>query len=310
LSKQTPQVEDGFVRIASELYDAILLADFSKRELLVLMAIIRKTYGFNKKTDDLTNTMLAAMTGLDRANVSRAIDSLQERGVITVASGHFGKVLGVQKNYRTWAAETPAKYDAKTARNDAKLAHAETASPCQNDTPSEDAKTASTPCQIGTRMMPKRHPDDAKTAHTIDNPNRQPQKTTPIGSVVAIAPTVQPPVSAATWDAYSTAYERRYGIQPVRNAQVNAQLANLVKRIGGDDAPHVAAWYVGHNASWYVTKGHTVAALLADAEKLRTEWATNRRITNTSAKQADRTQANGDVWQKLIREREEANGQF
>jgi len=41
----------------------------------------------------------------------------------------------------------------------------------------------------------------------------------------------------ATWKAYSAAYLRTYGAEPVRNAKVNGQLANVVDRIGGDDAP-------------------------------------------------------------------------
>jgi hypothetical protein len=43
-----------------------------------------------------------------------------------------------------------------------------------------------------------------------------------------------------------------------------------------------------------------------DAEKLRTEWATGNRMTATQADQADKTQTNGDVFGKLIREAQDA----
>ena len=47
----SPQCENGHVRIADELYEAILKADFSKRELLVVLTVIRKTYGYRKTMD-------------------------------------------------------------------------------------------------------------------------------------------------------------------------------------------------------------------------------------------------------------------
>lgn len=87
------------------------------------------------------------------------------------------------------------------------------------------------------------------------------------------APPKAPPATGAVWDAYRDAFVRRYGQEPVRNARVNAQLAQLVGRIGAAEAPAVAAFYVGHNGRFYVEKCHGVGYLLADAEKLRTEWA-------------------------------------
>lgn len=138
-----------------------------------------------------------------------------------------------------------------------------------------------------------------ETGHTIDNSNRQSQKTTPKDSATG--------VTVATWRAYSAAYQNRYGTAPIRNQKVNGQLAQLVKRLGAEEAPPVAAFYVSHNAAWYVKRGHSVDALLADAEKLRTEWATSRQITDTAARESDTRQAQGDVWHKLLEEAE-ANG--
>lgn len=126
------------------------------------------------------------------------------------------------------------------------------------------------------------------------------------GSRVASLAVPTASLTSEVWGAYCQAYADRYGTEPTRNATVNAQLAQVVKRLGAEESPHVAAWYVGHNAAYYVQRGHSVAALLSDCEKLRTEWATGNRITATKARQLDKTQANGDVWQKLIAEAEEA----
>lgn len=86
------------------------------------------------------------------------------------------------------------------------------------------------------------------------------------------------PDTAPTWEAYTQAFQKLYRTPPVRNATVNAQMLQFVKRVGADEAPAVAAFYVGHKARWYVEKGHAVAQLLADAEKLRTEWASGRTV--------------------------------
>lgn len=97
---------------------------------------------------------------------------------------------------------------------------------------------------------------------------------------------------AETWKSYANAYYSRYGADPVRNAKTSGMITQLVDRLGKDDAPHVAAFYVHHNNGYYVGNGHSVGALLRDAEKLRTEWATGRSMTQTIAKNTDRTASN------------------
>lgn len=118
------------------------------------------------------------------------------------------------------------------------------------------------------------------------------------------------PETGELWNSYSTAYQGRYGAPPVRNAKVNAQLANLIKRLGSDEAPGVAAWYVSSNNRYYVQKRHAVDCLLADAEGLRTEWATRRRVTETGAREADRLQTSGDMWGRIMEQAqaEQENG--
>ena len=114
------------------------------------------------------------------------------------------------------------------------------------------------------------------------------------------------------WQAYSSAYSARYGVIPVRNAKVNSELAGLLKRIGHDEAPKVAAFYLTHARALYLSAKHPTNLLLRDAEGLRTEWATGRRVTETSAKQGDRTAALGEAFAPLIQaaEDKERKGKF
>jgi hypothetical protein len=93
----------------------------------------------------------------------------------------------------------------------------------------------------------------------------------------------EPSATGAVWEAYRSSYCERYGVDPVRNAQVNGQLAQVVAKLGAGEAPSVAAHYLGHRDAFYVKSGHSVGMLLRDAEKLRMEWATGRRIAAPSS---------------------------
>lgn len=103
-----------------------------------------------------------------------------------------------------------------------------------------------------------------------------------------------------TWAAYATAYAERYGIDPVRNAKVNTQVVQFCKRVPHDEAPHIAAFFAKHNGAFYVGRGHLFGNLLADAEKLRTEWATGRVMTTATARQIDGTQSNLNAIEQAV----------
>lgn len=94
----------------------------------------------------------------------------------------------------------------------------------------------------------------------------------------------EPPPTSATWEAYSGAYKQRYHVDPTRNATVNGQLANFIKRVPAEEAPAIAAFYVEHNHGLYLNSGHAIGLLLRDAEKLRTEWLTGKRITRNTVR--------------------------
>ncbi len=97
-----PQTEDGFTRIANELLEAITLHKFSKREYKVVLSVIRKTYGFNKKADDMSLSQISDLTGLDRSNICRTVNSLTAKKVLSKRQGKYGQVIGLNKKYKEW----------------------------------------------------------------------------------------------------------------------------------------------------------------------------------------------------------------
>lgn len=89
---------------------------------------------------------------------------------------------------------------------------------------------------------------------------------------------------ARTWNSYENAYLARYRVKPVRNAKVNGQVKSFVSRIGYENSPDVAEFYLRHNGQRYVANAHPVGLMLIDAEKLNTEWLRGKQITSTEAR--------------------------
>lgn len=107
----------------------------------------------------------------------------------------------------------------------------------------------------------------------------------------------------ATWNAYATAYGKRYGVEPARNASVNGIIAKLVAAVGQQDAPLIARYYVNLNAEFYTRKCHDLKLLLADAQAVRTQWLTNRQVTSASARSMDKQQASLSGIEEFLRDK-------
>ena len=100
----------------------------------------------------------------------------------------------------------------------------------------------------------------------------------------------------ATWGAYCDAYLKRYGVGPVRNQQANAQVKQLVLRLGQEESPGVARFYVERVSERYIVQSlHPLGMLLKQAESFRTQWVKNQTMTSTKAMQVDQTASNFDA---------------
>ena len=106
--------------------------------------------------------------------------------------------------------------------------------------------------------------------------------------------------NAKTWDSYQRAYRQRYGCEPIRNAQANALIANIVKAVGATVAPSLVAYYLTHNGYYHVRERHSLKALMASLQAVYTDWQTGKQITQAQAQQADRTQTNFDTANRVL----------
>ena len=105
-SAASPQAEDGFIRIASEIVEALCKVNLSAYESRVLWFILRKTYGWQKKTDWISLSQFSKGTGLDKRHVHRTLKRLQEREIVIRNGDSQRPHYGLQKDYTRWKASS------------------------------------------------------------------------------------------------------------------------------------------------------------------------------------------------------------
>ncbi|HCP5445480.1 TPA: replication protein [Escherichia coli] len=91
-------IDDGYTRFANELLEAIASADLTARQLKIMLAYVRKTYGFNKKTDRIADEQIAQLTGLSRQNVNKAKKELISMNCLFMD----GNQIGVNREVSAW----------------------------------------------------------------------------------------------------------------------------------------------------------------------------------------------------------------
>jgi len=103
-----PQIENGHTKIANEIMEALSKINLSPYEMRVLLVIMRKTYGWGKKSDKIPLSQIVEITGIAKPNVSRAMKSLVSRSIVISSDN---KRIGVNKNHDQWlsVAITPKK---------------------------------------------------------------------------------------------------------------------------------------------------------------------------------------------------------
>ncbi len=99
--KRGPQVEDGYTRIANELFEAIITAPLTDRERRVAMAVMRLTYGWNKKADRIADSQIADVCHLPRQRVNKVKQDLIAKKVIKVEGPGHG-LTSLNKHFDEW----------------------------------------------------------------------------------------------------------------------------------------------------------------------------------------------------------------
>lgn len=100
----SPQKENGYTPIANEIMEALAGIRIPGEQMQCLMVILRKTYGWNKKSDEISLGQFAESTGMKRPHIVRAIKGLQDKNLITVTKNGNTATTTYQfnKKYKNW----------------------------------------------------------------------------------------------------------------------------------------------------------------------------------------------------------------
>ncbi|HCQ8223263.1 TPA: replication protein [Klebsiella variicola] len=201
-------LDDGFTRIANELLEAVMHAGLSQHQLLVFMAVMRKTYGFNKKSDWVSNEQISVLTGILPHKCSAAKSALVKRGILT----QTGRVIGINKAVSEWSSLPVKGTEKRPYLKKVTL-------PESGKKSLPESGNAYYPNQVNTK---DKHTKDNKD--NINNPPKSPR------AVSFDASAVQLPdwLSAEIWSSW-VAYRRDLK-KPIKSQQTVTQAINLLER--------------------------------------------------------------------------------
>lgn len=124
-------MNQGYLSFTNEQFDWLMkqAGKLSKREMAILMGIIRFTFGFRRKEARLSGTYLQKATGIRSTHVPETLRKLSEKGIISVLPRaekntntirfDWTKVM-VQDTPKTGVENLP-NWEVKTSRNSSKL---------------------------------------------------------------------------------------------------------------------------------------------------------------------------------------------
>lgn len=110
----SPQKENGYTPIANELLEAMAKCNcFGFSNGQIVWAILRKTYGWNKKEDKISLSQLGEMTGLSRRTIIYTLQELEAKKILFIIREKQGKLNKVNlikfnKDYETWVVQNSA----------------------------------------------------------------------------------------------------------------------------------------------------------------------------------------------------------
>ncbi|EBW9888133.1 replication protein [Salmonella enterica subsp. enterica serovar Typhimurium] len=217
-------LDDGFTRIANEILEAVMHAGLSQHQLLVFMAVMRKTYGFNKKSDWVSNEQLSELTGILPHKCSSAKSALVKRGILT----QTGCVIGINKTVSEWSSLPVKGTEKKPYLEKVNLPESG-----KKSLPESGKKSLP---ESGKKSLPESgngyYPNQVNTKDTItkdskDNSNKPPK---PPRAVSFDASSVQLPdwLSSIIWSSWVE--YRRDLKKPIKSQQTVTQAINLLDR--------------------------------------------------------------------------------
>jgi len=94
----SPQIENGYTRIANEILERLSFAGINGSEYRILLVVVRKTYGFNKKKDMISLSQYENATKMGRKEVVETIKDLVGKKILIKKDN----IYQFNKNWEEW----------------------------------------------------------------------------------------------------------------------------------------------------------------------------------------------------------------
>jgi len=100
--KANPQLENGYTRIANELFEAIIEYPFTCAELRIILLIIRRSYGWKTSKSYISYGSVAIKLRMDIRYIKRRINKLIFENVLVKEKTEWENRIGLNKQYTSW----------------------------------------------------------------------------------------------------------------------------------------------------------------------------------------------------------------
>ncbi|MFG0782459.1 replication protein [Raoultella sp. TYF_8] len=213
--------DDGYTRLANELYEELIGANLTKNQAKVAHAVCRKTYGFNKKMDRIADVQISQLTRLPRQKVNAAKNELLVMRVLITE----GALIGPNKNLDEWDVPPVKTGPVRHHDSDTNCHHGSDSHHYGDSVPTVVTKSVT---KTVTDVSPKQgHTKDTITKDNKENINNPPKSPR---AVSFDASAVQLPdwLSAEVWSSW-VAYRRDLK-KPIKSQQTVTQAINLLDR--------------------------------------------------------------------------------
>jgi len=98
----SPQLDNGYIKIATEIYEALCKIRINGEARQVLDFIIRKTYGYHKKQDKISLSQFTLGTGLKKTHIIRGLNKLKQMKLIIQIDNDDINIYRFNKDFDDW----------------------------------------------------------------------------------------------------------------------------------------------------------------------------------------------------------------
>src|SRR3990167_10244635 len=98
-----PQCENGYIRFASELWEALCGIRIPGEARQVFDFIARKTYGYNKKEDAISLSQFVLATSIKKSNICACLKQLKKMNLIIIQKDNdIANIYSINKDFQSW----------------------------------------------------------------------------------------------------------------------------------------------------------------------------------------------------------------